>query len=67
MEAKHQHYVPRHLLRGFLSDNLEEAKNERVRVFDLETGKTFTTKIDNIMGEGRYKRYHVGGWESGQH
>lgn len=52
--AQHQHYVPRHILRGFLSTDEKEAAAERVRVFDLDTGRAFTTKIDNIMGERRY-------------
>jgi len=57
MHAKHQHYVPRHLLRGFLSDNPEEAAKERVRVFDLQSAKSFTTKINNVMGEHRFNEW----------
>ncbi len=53
--AQQQHYVPRHLLRGFLSSDALEARKERVRMFDLREGKTVPpTSISNVMGERRY-------------
>ncbi len=57
MAAQHQHYVPKLLLRGFLSSNSEEAAKERVRVFDLVEKNEFATSIDNIMGERRFNDF----------
>ena len=57
MAAQHQHYVPKLLLRGFLSSDPEEAVKERVRVFDLAKNKEFATSIDNIMGERRFNDF----------
>lgn len=59
MPAQHQHYVPKLLLRGFLSQHGDEAKSERVRVFDLVTRREFSTSIDNIMGERRYNDFWI--------
>lgn len=55
--AQHQHYVPKLLLRGFLSSDPKEAARERVRVFDLVDLKPFTTSISNIMGETRFNEW----------
>jgi len=58
--AQQQHYVPRHLLRGFLSNDANEARKEQVRVFDLREGKALPpTNIANIMGERRYNEWWV--------
>lgn len=57
--AKHQHYVPRLLLRGFLSQNGNEADKERVRVIDLEKQREIITSIDNIMGEGKFNEWWI--------
>lgn len=57
MAAQHQHYVPKLLLRGFLSRQGTEAKKERVRVLDLAEGRDYATSIDNIMGERRYNDF----------
>ena len=55
--AQHQHYVPRMLLKGFLSCDPKEASKEQVRVFDLVEQKGFTTSISNIMGETRFNEW----------
>lgn len=57
MAAQHQHYVPRLLLRGFLSQVGKEARQQQVRVFDLENQKTFTASIEKIMGERRFNEW----------
>lgn len=61
MAAQHQHYVPKLLLRGFLSGDPKRAVKEQVHVLDLETGKSFLTSIDNIMGERRFNEFWVDG------
>ncbi|MER8646700.1 DUF4238 domain-containing protein [Mesorhizobium sp. M1252] len=53
MAAENQHYVPKFILRQFLSDE----KNERVSVFDKHTGKTFVTSIRNMMAERRFNDF----------
>lgn len=57
MAAQHQHYVPKLLLRGFLSLDPKEAAKERVRVLDLIENKDFATSVDNIMGERRFNDF----------
>lgn len=59
MAAQHQHYVPKLLLRGFLSGDPERAGKEQVYVLDLEAEKSFTTSIDNIMGERRFNEFWI--------
>jgi hypothetical protein len=59
MVAQHQHYVPRLLLRGFLSHDHKKSSKNQVHVLDLETGKKFTASIDNIMGERRFNDFWV--------
>lgn len=59
MAAQHQHYVPKLLLRGFLSKDPERAAKEQVHVFDLEVNKSFPTSIDNIMGEHRFNDFWI--------
>ncbi|TIP06441.1 MAG: DUF4238 domain-containing protein [Mesorhizobium sp.] len=53
MAAENQHYVPKFILRQFLSDK----KRERVSVFDKHTEKTFVTSIKNIMAERRFNDF----------
>lgn len=53
--AQNQHYVPKLILRNFLSN---EAK-EQVTVFDKKTGKTFTPNIAGIMAERRFHDFQV--------
>lgn len=53
--AQNQHYVPKLVLRNFLSN---EAK-EQVTVFDKKTGKTFTPSIAGIMAERRFHDFQV--------
>lgn len=53
--AQHQHYVPKFLLRNFLSDE----RKEQVQVFDKATGKNFTTSIRGIMAERRFNEFVV--------
>lgn len=53
--AQHQHYVPKFILRNFLSN----PKKEQVSVFDKQTGKTFTPSIDGIMGERRFNDFRI--------
>lgn len=57
MAPQHQHYVPRLLLKGFLSRDPAKASKEQVHVFDLETGNSFTPPIDKIMGETRFNDF----------
>lgn len=57
MAAQHQHYVPRLMLRGFLSRHGDEAEKNQVRVFDLIEQRSFSTSIDNIMGERRFNEW----------
>lgn len=59
MAAQHQHYVPKLLLRGFLSGDPERAAREQVHVLDLEAEKSFATSIDNIMGERRFNEFWI--------
>ncbi len=53
MAAQNQHYVPKFVLRNFLS---EESK-ERVSVYDKKDDRTFTTSINNIMAERRFNDF----------
>ena len=53
--AQNQHYVPKFILRNFLSD----AKNERVSVFSKSTGRGFVTSIRNIMAERRFHDFSI--------
>ncbi|MBV7264564.1 DUF4238 domain-containing protein [Erythrobacter ani] len=59
MAAQHQHYVPKLLLRGFLSCDPKRAAKEQVHVLDLEAERSFPTAIDNIMGERRFNEFWV--------
>jgi Protein of unknown function (DUF4238) len=53
--AQNQHYVPKLILRNFLSN---EAK-EQVTVFDKKTAKTFTPNIAGVMAERRFHDFQV--------
>lgn len=53
--AQNQHYVPKFILRQFLSDE----KKERVSVFRKTTRCGFVTSIDNIMAERRFYEFQV--------
>lgn len=53
--AQNQHYVPKFILRNFLSD--EDKK--QVSVFDKETGRCFPTSIRGIMAERRFNEFVV--------
>ncbi|ETA72672.1 MULTISPECIES: DUF4238 domain-containing protein [Mesorhizobium] len=53
MAAENQHYVPKFVLRQFLSDK----KREQVSVFDKHTEKTFVTSIKNMMAERRFNDF----------
>lgn len=59
MTAQHQHYVPKLLLRGFLSKDPKRAAKEQVHVLDLNEQRSFPTSIDNIMGERRFNDFWV--------
>ena len=50
MAAQNQHYVPKHILRNFLSDS----ENERVTVFDKLEEKSFVSSIKNVMAERQF-------------
>jgi hypothetical protein len=54
--AQNQHYVPKFILRNFLSD---EAK-EQVSVFSKRSGKGFVTSIRNVMAERRFHEFAIG-------
>jgi hypothetical protein len=59
MAAQHQHYVPKLLLRGFLSRDEKRAKQRQVHVFDFESERPFPASIDKIMGETRFNDFWV--------
>jgi len=50
MAAQNQHYVPKFILRQFLSDEA----NERVAVYDKYEDRSFVTAIKNVMAERRF-------------
>lgn len=53
MAAQNQHYVPKHILRQFLSD----PGSEQVTVYDKHEERTFTTSIKNVMAERRFNDF----------
>lgn len=53
--AQNQHYVPKFLLRSFLSDE----RKEQVLVFDKERSTSFTTNIRGIMAERRFNEFVI--------
>jgi hypothetical protein len=53
--AQNQHYVPKFILRNFLSN----PKKEQVHVFSKRSGKGFSTSIKNIMAERRFHEFAV--------
>lgn len=53
MAAQQQHYVPKFILRQFLS----EQDGERVAVYDKHDDKTFVTSTKNIMAERRFNDF----------
>jgi Protein of unknown function (DUF4238) len=59
MAAQHQHYVPKLLLRGFLSRDAKRAGQRQVHVFDFENERSFPASIDKIMGETRFNDFWV--------
>lgn len=59
MAAQHQHYVPKLLLRGFLSRDAKRAEQMQVHVFDFENERSFVASIDKIMGETRFNDFWV--------
>lgn len=59
MAAQHQHYVPKLLLRGFLSRDEKRAKQRQVHVLDFENERSFLASIDKIMGETRFNDFWV--------
>lgn len=56
MNAQNQHYVPKFILRQFLSDEVKE----QVAVYDKHRDKQFVTSIRNIMAERRYNDFSFG-------
>lgn len=53
--AENQHYVPKFILRKFLTDR----KKEQVTVFQKSTGRVFTTNIKGVMGERRFNEFRI--------
>lgn len=53
--AQNQHYVPKFILRNFLSN----PKKEQVHVFSKSSGLGFTTSIKNIMAERRFHEFNI--------
>ena len=53
--AQNQHYVPKFILRNFLSNE----EKEQVTVFDKETGRSFTPNISGIMAERRFNEFVI--------
>lgn len=56
--AQNQHYVPRFILRQFLSD----VEKEHVSVYDKHEDKIFVTAIKNIMAERRFHDFAIEEW-----
>jgi hypothetical protein len=50
-----EHYVPKFILRNFLSN----PKKEQVSVFQKSTGRGFSTSISNIMAENRFHEFLI--------
>lgn len=55
--AQNQHYVPKFILRNFLSN----PKKEQVQVFSKSSRKGFATSIKNIMAERRFHEFRIDG------
>lgn len=53
--AQNQHYVPKFVLRNFLSN----ADKEQVTVFDKATSRIFTPNIHGIMAERRFNEFVI--------
>ena len=53
--AQKQHYVPKFILRNFLSNQAKE----QVSVFTKSTGKGFTVPIASIMAERRFHDFRI--------
>lgn len=53
--AQNQHYVPKFILRNFLSN----PKKEQVHVFSKSSRRGFTTSIKNIMAERRFHEFNI--------
>lgn len=53
--AQNQHYVPKLILRNFMSD----PEREQVTVFDKATGRIFTPNIAGIMAERRFHDFQI--------
>lgn len=53
--AQNQHYVPKFILRNFLSNR----KKEQVDVYSKSSGRGFTTSIKNIMAERRFHEFNI--------
>lgn len=53
--AQNQHYVPKFILRNFLSNR----EKERVHVFSKSSGRGFETSIKNIMAERRFHEFRI--------
>lgn len=60
MAAQNQHYVPKFILRQFLSDE----EKEQVTVYDKHEDKVFETSIKNIMAERRFNDFSTGELEA---
>jgi hypothetical protein len=58
MSAQNQHYVPKFILRHFLSEPIKE----QVSVYDKHTDRIFATSIKNIMAERRFNDFVVEDW-----
>jgi len=53
--AQNQHYVPKFILRNFLSNT----KKEQIPVFSKSLKKGFVTSIRNIMAERRFHEFQI--------
>lgn len=53
--AQNQHYVPKFILRKFMSNR----DKEQVTVFQKTTGRQFSTSISNIMAERRFHEFRI--------
>jgi hypothetical protein len=58
MAAQNQHYVPKFILRQFLS----KEQQEQVSVYDKRDDKIFVTAIKNIMSERRFNDFIFEDW-----
>src|SRR5258708_1066961 len=56
--AQNQHYVPKFILRNFLSDG----PKDQVSVYDKHEDRVFVTSVKNIMAERPFNDFSMADW-----